>query len=114
MGVLNVDAGAPHPAAAALAAAAAACAAGGGAAAAAAADGGARRARVGLVVDDALWVPDAWPRGAAPVVARVVSRGALGAAASDFGGLEVFGGASIGHTDPWAVVAALDEQLALL
>lgn len=28
-------------------------------------------------------------------------------AASDFGGLEVFGGASIGHTDPFKVAAAL-------
>ncbi|PSC76196.1 hypothetical protein C2E20_0078 [Micractinium conductrix] len=48
------------------------------------------------------------PRGAPlPVVARIVSRGKLSSAASDFGGLEVFGGASIGHTDPFKVAAAL-------
>lgn len=51
-----------------------------------------------------------WPR--APVVARLVSRGKLSSAASDYGGLEVFGGASIGHTDPFAVVAQLEAQLA--
>ena len=42
-----------------------------------------------------------------PVVARIVSRGRLSSAASDFGGLEVFGGASIGHTDPYRVHEAL-------
>ena len=42
-----------------------------------------------------------------PVVARVVSRGRLSSQASDFGGLEVFGGASIGHTDPFRVAEAL-------
>lgn len=47
----------------------------------------------------------------APVIARVVSRGKLTSAASDFGGLEVFGGASIGHTDPFKVVAALEQRL---
>jgi hypothetical protein len=47
-------------------------------------------------------------------VARVVARGKLDSAASDFGGLEVLGGASIGHTDPYAVLAALDAQLAAL
>lgn len=48
------------------------------------------------------------PRGMAlPVVARVVSRGKLSNLASDFGGLEVFGGASIGHTDPCRVAEAL-------
>lgn len=52
--------------------------------------------------------------GHAPVVARLVSRGKLSAASivtSDFGGLEVFGGASIGHTDPYLVVQHLDMQL---
>lgn len=48
------------------------------------------------------------PRGmAVPVVARLVSRGKLSNLASDFGGLEVFGGASIGHTDPYTVAEAL-------
>lgn len=42
---------------------------------------------------------------------RVVSRGKLSNQASDYGGLEVFGGASIGHTDPWAVGRALDAVL---
>jgi hypothetical protein len=41
----------------------------------------------------------------------VVSRGKLTSAASDFGGLEVFGGSSIGHTDPFKVVQALDTRL---
>lgn len=43
-----------------------------------------------------------------------MSRGRAGAAASDFGALEVFAGAAIAHTDPFAVVAALDMQLAAL
>lgn len=42
---------------------------------------------------------------------RVLSRGKLSSQASDYGGLEVFGGASIGHTDPMAVLAALDKTL---
>lgn len=46
-----------------------------------------------------------------PVVARVVSRGKLTSAASDFGGLEVFAGASIGHTDPWMVIDALERAM---
>jgi hypothetical protein len=50
----------------------------------------------------------------APVVARIVGRGKLGSAASDYGCLEVFGGASIGHTDPFAVVQALERQIALV
>lgn len=41
-----------------------------------------------------------------------MSRGSANSRASDFGGLEVFGGASIGHTDPFRVIAALDEQMA--
>eukprot|EP00878_Enallax_costatus_P029346 GHUV01031809.1.p1 GENE.GHUV01031809.1~~GHUV01031809.1.p1 ORF type:complete len:278 (+),score=79.41 GHUV01031809.1:156-989(+) len=52
--------------------------------------------------------------GKSPVIARLVSRGKLSAAAvvtSDFGGLEVFGGASIGHTDPFLVAQQLDLQL---
>jgi hypothetical protein len=48
------------------------------------------------------------------VVARIVSRGRLTSLASDFGGLEVFGGASIGHTDPFAVVEALRKAQAAL
>ena len=30
------------------------------------------------------------------------------AAASDYGGMEVFRGATIGHTDPWEVIEALE------
>ena len=41
---------------------------------------------------------------------RLVSRGR--GAASDFGALEVLAGASIAHTDPFRVAAALDAQLA--
>lgn len=44
---------------------------------------------------------------------RVVSRGKLSSRASDFGGLEVFGKASIGNTDPYRVFAALQSQLQL-
>jgi hypothetical protein len=58
-------------------------------------------------------VPEEWPWGdRAPIVARLVSRGKLSSVASDFGCLEVFGGASIGHTDPYLLVQQLDEQLA--
>eukprot|EP00195_Chlamydomonas_chlamydogama_P000502 CAMPEP_0202919522 /NCGR_PEP_ID=MMETSP1392-20130828/76056_1 /ASSEMBLY_ACC=CAM_ASM_000868 /TAXON_ID=225041 /ORGANISM="Chlamydomonas chlamydogama, Strain SAG 11-48b" /LENGTH=480 /DNA_ID=CAMNT_0049612915 /DNA_START=177 /DNA_END=1620 /DNA_ORIENTATION=+ len=46
-----------------------------------------------------------------PVMARVVSRGRVAQVASDFGCLEVVGGASIGHTDPYRVIAAVEEQL---
>ena len=48
------------------------------------------------------------------VTARLLSRGKAGSAssASDFGALELFGGASIGHTSPWDVIALLDDQLA--
>lgn len=46
-----------------------------------------------------------------PLLARVVSRGRVTSPASDFGCLEVVGGASIGHTDPYVLVRALDEQL---
>lgn len=52
---------------------------------------------------------------AAPaVVARISSRGNPSAKSSDFGGLEVYGHASIGHTDPYIVAAALDASLARL
>ena len=51
---------------------------------------------------------------ALPVVARVVGRGKLSSLASDFGGLEVFGGASIGHTDPFRVAEALRSMQASL
>jgi hypothetical protein len=61
----------------------------------------------------AVVVPDEWPWGQRPpVIARLVSRGKLSSVASDFGCLEVFGGASIGHTDPFLVVQQLDKQLA--
>ena len=40
---------------------------------------------------------------------RLAARGRAGSAASDFGALEVFAGASIAHTDPFAVCRALDE-----
>lgn len=46
-----------------------------------------------------------------PCTARLVSRGKLSSPASDFGGREVFGGASIAHTDPVAVGAAIDRVL---
>ncbi len=49
-----------------------------------------------------------------PVVARVLSRGGaakLGLGASDYGGLEVFGGASIGHTDPFQLIGEFDATL---
>ena len=35
----------------------------------------------------------------------------MSSVASDFGGLEVFGGASIGHTDPYALQSALAAAL---
>ncbi len=46
-----------------------------------------------------------------PVIARIVSRGRMGAPASDFGGLEVMGGASIGHTDPYKLMASIEARL---
>ncbi len=42
---------------------------------------------------------------------RVVSRGKLDTLASDFGGLEVFGGASIAATDPYTVMDAIQAQI---
>jgi len=48
-----------------------------------------------------------------PIFARIVSRDKKGSKsmASDFGGLELFTGASIGHTDPWHVVQAIDAVM---
>ncbi len=46
-----------------------------------------------------------------PLVARVVSRGRWAAPASDFGALEVLGHASIGATDPFRLIRAVEEQL---
>ena len=51
------------------------------------------------------------PTSGRPVLARVVSRGASGAQSSDFGSLEVFGGASVGKTDPFALSDRLGEFL---
>ncbi|KAL3133900.1 hypothetical protein ABBQ32_008355 [Trebouxia sp. C0010 RCD-2024] len=45
------------------------------------------------------------------VTARIVSRGKLSSQASDFGGLEVFAGASIGHTDPFVLAAVLQQAM---
>lgn len=49
------------------------------------------------------------------VVGRIVSRGQVGSTvrASDIGGLELFGGASIGSDSPFTVKAALDRQISL-
>lgn len=44
-------------------------------------------------------------------VRRVVSRGDVSSRSSDFGALEVFAGASIGHTDPYVVHAAISRRL---
>jgi hypothetical protein len=44
------------------------------------------------------------------VVARLVSRGKVTSAASDYGALEVFTGSSIGHTSPWRLAAELDAE----
>jgi len=45
------------------------------------------------------------------LLARVVSRGHSSKVASDYGCLEVLGGASIGNTDPFRVIDAVDQQL---
>lgn len=50
--------------------------------------------------------------GGERVFCRIVSRGNAASKASDFGTLEVLGGASIGHTDPWVVSAAIGEEIA--
>eukprot|EP00951_Prasinocladus_malaysianus_P046786 scaffold647941_cov25-Prasinocladus_malaysianus.AAC.1 len=47
----------------------------------------------------------------APVVVRLASRGKVDSKASDFGGLEVFGGASIGHTDPFSILPFLYSNI---
>ena len=44
------------------------------------------------------------------MVARLVSRGKVTSLASDYGALEVFTGASIGHTSPWRLAAELDAE----
>lgn len=107
VGVLNLDVEAPPPAGssvwanAAGARVAAFCAAAGGVAS----SNGCGSGGDGAGGNGAAGVPRA------PVVARIVGRGKLGSAASDYGCLEVFGGASIGHTDPYAVMTALDRFL---
>jgi hypothetical protein len=52
------------------------------------------------------------PQAVGCVVARVVSRGKVSSAASDYGALEVFSSASIGHTSPWRVMQQLDAEAA--
>jgi len=49
-----------------------------------------------------------------PLLARLVCRGRRGSVsqASDYGSLEVLGGAAIGHTDPYRVMEAVDGALA--
>ncbi len=133
--VLNVDPSAPHPQAALLDEIAELCSSEGGGsgssgissisvseAAGEAAEAGSRlqqllkqrRLQVAPLSADDLWVPPSFPAARPPVVARLVSRGKLDGASSDFGGLEVFGGASIGHTDPYRAAAAIQEQLGLM
>ncbi|GBF92915.1 hypothetical protein Rsub_05751 [Raphidocelis subcapitata] len=134
VGLLNLDVRAPHPHAARLEARELRAGDGDGNGGDGGGGDGDPLPRAVALPLEALWVPgerggggggDGAPptgaaarrrrrRGARPVVARVVARGSLDSAASDFGGLEVLGGASIGHTDPYAVVAALDAQLAAL
>ena len=46
-----------------------------------------------------------------PTHCRIVSRGKLSNQASDFGGLEVFAGASIGHTDPFVLASVLQQNM---
>ena len=46
-----------------------------------------------------------------PTHCRIVSRGKLSNQASDFGGLEVFAGASIGHTDPFVLATVLQQNI---
>ncbi len=40
-----------------------------------------------------------------------MSRGKLTSLASDYGGLEVFASAAIGHTDPYKVIEEVDAEL---
>ena len=66
---------------------------------------------VGMLTREAL-VPVCIKLAADSIVrCRIVSRGRATAVASDWGALEVFAGASIGATDPFTVVAAVDAQL---
>ncbi|GMH32491.1 hypothetical protein BSKO_00325 [Bryopsis sp. KO-2023] len=51
-----------------------------------------------------------WGENISRVLARVVSRGKLTSMASDFGGLEVLGGASIGHTDIYRIARVLSDR----
>lgn len=44
------------------------------------------------------------------MTARVVSRGSPSSKASDFGALEVFAQAAIGHTDPFKLAPVLWDQ----
>ena len=46
-------------------------------------------------------------------VRRIVSRGKVSSRASDFGGLEVFGQASIGNTDPYGIHKALRASVSM-
>ena len=57
-------------------------------------------------------VPPAEAGAGAPVVARVAHRGKVGSPSSDFGSLEVFGLASVGKADPWALSDLLGQRLA--
>ena len=50
--------------------------------------------------------------GRGPTVARFVQRGNMTSAASDYGSLEVFCGTKVARTDPFTLVAALDNVLA--
>lgn len=45
-----------------------------------------------------------------PIMARMVSRGSMQSKASDFGALEVFAGASLANTDPYAVIQGVDRM----
>lgn len=57
-------------------------------------------------------LPPAEAGAGAPVVARVAHRGKIGSPSSDFGSLEVFGLASVGKADPWALSDLLGQRLA--
>eukprot|EP00899_Mesostigma_viride_P007252 jgi/Mesvir1/16528/Mv10074-RA.2 len=46
-----------------------------------------------------------------PVILRVASRGSMSVQSSDIGALELFAGSAIGHTDPYTVIRAIDQQL---
>lgn len=57
-------------------------------------------------------LPPAEAGAGVPVVARVAHRGKVGSPSSDFGSLEVFGLASVGKADPWALSDLLGQRLA--